>query len=44
MGDSHFRKEWCLMNTYQEFMIIINMVMLIIAILKYSKDSNETKK
>lgn len=44
MGDFHFREEVALMNTYEEFMVIINIVIMIIAILKYSKDDKGKKK
>ncbi len=30
-----FGKEWCLMSTYEEFMILLTFVGLIIAILNY---------
>lgn len=43
-GGFHLRKEVRSMNTYEEFMIIINAASLIITILIYVKDKNSTKK
>jgi len=40
----HFRKEvGCPMSTYEEYMIIINATMLIIAIPKYLEDKGTKK-
>ena len=43
-GGFHLRKGVVIISTYEEFMIIINAAMLIVAILVYIARKNGTKK
>lgn len=44
-GGFHLRKEVVVISTYEEFMIIVNVVALVVAILTYTNNKDkDTKK